>query len=162
MGKQIVIIGSSGVGKSTALREAFGISKGFGCKSALEQRPRQGYQYMPELTGNVESEIRKELKQFFNNGNITIIDAHPNFINVIEKYLDDVEYIQLVASVEEISRNIDSRRDTKGNSSKDTKIKDSINLQHKLKQKNYKQLSQKEIIDYIQPLIGDNPQLNLF
>ena len=160
--KTIIIIGSSGTGKSTALREAFGIAKGYGCKSALSQIPRQGYQYMPELTGNVEEPIRKELHKFFANGNTTIIDAHPNFLNVIQKYLDEVEYIQLVATHDEIVRNVMSRRSTKGDNDKDTKIKNSINDQSNLKHKGHKQMSQQQVIDYVKSLIGEDPQQNLF
>ena len=162
MRKSIIIIGSSGTGKSTALREAFGIAKGYGCKSALSQIPRQGYQYMPELTGNVEQPIRNELHEFFANGNTTVIDAHPNFLNVIQKYYDEAEFIQLVATNEDIIRNVVNRRSTKGDNDKDTKIKNSINDQYKLKSKGHKQMNQQQVIDYIKSLVGENPQQNLF
>ena len=147
--KAIVILGSSGVGKTYAFKTAFKLGQ-YGCKSAITKNiaSANGYQFLPEVQGGIHKSHSKELNSFLLNGNITIADVNPRFkvlIPILENLQFDIKYLLLDTDDETIEKNIRSRR-TRATTDIDKAVAMSLNDQRKLRMKGYKTITQDLLI----------------
>ena len=159
--KSIVILGASGSGKSSVLRHIF--NEDYGNTTAI-RHPKviNGYQYIPELTGNKKKLIgQKAIDKTLNNGNITVTDVHWNFRSVLMYQLleGECEVLVLSATAKQLHRNISKRRMSKGNN-KVLAIANAIIQNDELIHMGYPVFTQSELIDYLYQLI--RPRANLF
>ena len=170
--KSIVILGVSGVGKTYALKEVFNIDNNSALNSVktgsnANTRVYNGYQYLPELTGNIKKLIDpKQLRWFLTNGYITITDINPKYKTVLVPELErhtDIEYLVLTATNDEIKDRLNVRQSSRhAKRSKEETLADSIKEQNKLLQTDYKKFNQEELIEYLNKLLNKPKQQKLF
>ena len=156
MKKAIIITGCSAVGKTYAMRKVFNVQETYGCTKAIRQNKYviNGYQYLPELS-MTKWDTENLIQSFFDNGNITILEQNSGF-NKAGKYLTnhEIEYIHLVADKDTILNNIQLRGTSRSTQTKEEKVHFGIKLQNRTKLKQYKQMTQNEVINYVSKLIN--------